>query len=177
MFVSFVSLPKICNCIYYHGVIIIWEKLNTKSTMRKIEVLVKSSALYLNNMKILWCHMVIKFTKLHMICIWIQCALTHYHIMRCHTGTMCCVVFQFFQVFLSQFSNQISITQTNKLQYFSVYIKCYLMYSLWPTSTQKQTIFCSYRPQPASSAKIYTSKELLIMERSTSDFHTIFYIP
>ena len=38
-------------------------------------------------------------------------------------------------------------------------------------------MLCSYAPKTAPSAKLYTRIELIMSEKSISDFHTCLYIP
>ena len=42
---------------------------------------------------------------------------------------------------------------------------------------KKTCLLCFYVTQPQSSAKIYTKKELVMMDTYIDDFHTIFYVP
>ena len=38
-------------------------------------------------------------------------------------------------------------------------------------------MLCSYVPKNVLTTKIYTIKDLVMMDTSVSDFHTTFYIP
>ena len=63
---SIAYLTKLCIDIYYNIVIFVWKNLNTKATLWEIEGLVKRKIIYLKNITLLWCHMVVIFNKRHL---------------------------------------------------------------------------------------------------------------
>ena len=123
--------------------------------------------------------MVFIYTKQHMTWPWIQCAPTHYPNMSYHTRNVCYVFVQVVQLWISQFSNQIIITQTNVLQFVFMYKNIYRVVRFMGDIHLKikKCMLCPNMPKPTSETTLYISKEILMMEKLITFFHTSFYIP
>ena len=97
----------------------------------------------------------------------------------CHTGNFCCVVVIISHVMIFRTNNQIGIITMHILQYMSYLSLNCMVYSACKMPTRWKETNCLYFQDQTNvtPAKIYTIKELVIMETSIAYFHTSLYIP
>ena len=128
--------------------------------------------IYKNSMMPYRCHIY----QNHLTCLWQKCINIHIPNINFHTGNSCCIVVYNFHVLISQFRNQISITQKHVLQYvFQFIIWSHTARFMSGVQQTEKNIFIV--TSPVHNTKFHTRKYLVVMETYISDFHISFYIP
>ena len=129
--------------------------------------------------KIQSCHMGVIFTPNNMTRQRQQCVNTNTQIMRYHTVNVYCDVVPNLQALILLTRKQIIIIPTPVLQLVFTFIIWLYVVQTWQASVKWQETF----PQVSTgywfrtTKKIYTRKELVMMETTIYNFHTSSYIP
>ena len=108
-----------------------------------------------------------------------QCVLTHSMIMRYHTENVYWNVVPNFLVLIFLASKQMISIPAPVLQFVSYYhlIACCKKHGRLSLFDKKSCRECQQDTASVKSTKIYTRKELVMMETTISNFHKSFFIP
>ena len=171
-------LPKACIHSYYHGVSV-FEKLNIKAVMHKRENLVKWPIVYLRHINILLYHMENICFQQNLTFWWQQCVHIHHQTMYYHIGTV-------FLLFCAQYpriyfpspesdQHNSNVSPTIPFHVFQHIERC-AVHGRRSFDEKKQCQLCETSSYSIVTEKLYTRKELVVMDSSTVDFHQDFYI-
>ena len=173
-----------CECCIYaksiHSSLLSWrdryfKNPNIKTKMTKAEGLVKNHITYMKHIKIQWCHMGVIFLPKHQIWQMLQCAHTLSLIMHFHTRNMYCgaVPTVLVSIFLTKKKNMTK--QHPQLGFtFNTSLDVVLFMVEYHWTTRKYVTCVNKNLYQINLQKIYTRKELVMMETTISDFHTSF---
>ena len=152
---------------------------NIKSKMIKAEVLMKKRITYTKHIKIQHFHMDFIFMLPHLIWKGIQCVHILSLIMHFDTENVYCGVVLTVHVSIFLKNKQIKNMKKQYLQLgftFITSLHVVLLMVEFHWKTKNIYYMCKQESSPDKSTKIYTRKELVMMETKKSDFHTSFYI-
>ena len=148
--------------------------------MLKTEGLVKFPIGYLIHIKILWCHTVSTYLTQHLTWIWQQCVHIHHQNIRNHIGNVFFVVVHNVNIFIFQVQNEISTIPMLFQKYVFMCINKFICCNVHvghPFNENKLCQLCKASYYLKVTARIYTRKDIFMMDTSIVDSHQQLYIP